>query len=79
MNKDQYADLGLFELFLTNNVWQEYADTFLDPEQIDDTIIAIHARRWQRGLSSRRLYRFKLPKAASARLRANPCSTIAVG
>ena len=38
MNKDEYAGLGLFELFLTNNVWQEYADTFLDPEQIDDTI-----------------------------------------
>ena len=38
MNKDEYAGLGLFELFLTNNVWQEYAVTLLDPEQIDDTI-----------------------------------------
>ena len=41
MNKD-YAGLGLFELFLTNNVWQEYADTFLDPEQIDDTIAPLY-------------------------------------
>lgn len=36
MNKDQHIDPDLFELFLTNNVWQEYAETFLDPEQIDD-------------------------------------------
>ena len=40
MNKDQYTDPGLFELFLTNNVWQEYAETFRDAEQIDDTDIS---------------------------------------
>ena len=40
MNKDQYIDPGLFELFLTNNVWQEHAETFRDLEQIDDTDIS---------------------------------------
>ena len=40
MNKDQHIDPDLFELFLTNNVWQEYAETFLDPEQIDDVDIS---------------------------------------
>ena len=76
MNKDQYTDPGLFELFLTNNVWQEYAETFLDPEQIDDT----DNRNTCPPLATRiKLYRFKLAKASSARLRANPCSTIAVG
>lgn len=36
MNKDQHIDPDLFELFLTEGVWKKYADTFLDPEQIDD-------------------------------------------
>jgi len=34
MNKDKHIDQDLFELFLTGQVYQEYADTFLDPEQI---------------------------------------------
>ena len=37
MNKDQYIEPDLFELFLTNNVWQEHAETFRYLEQIDDT------------------------------------------
>ncbi len=36
MNKDKHIDQDLFELFLTGQVYQEYADTFLDPEQIDE-------------------------------------------
>jgi HD-GYP domain-containing protein (c-di-GMP phosphodiesterase class II) len=40
MNKDQHIDPDLFELFLTKDVWKEYADTFLDPEQIDEVDIS---------------------------------------
>ena len=40
MNKDQYIEPDRFELFLTNNVWQEHAETFRDLEQIDDTDIS---------------------------------------
>jgi HD-GYP domain-containing protein (c-di-GMP phosphodiesterase class II) len=40
MNKDQHIDADLFELFLTEGVWKEYAETFLDPEQIDDVDIS---------------------------------------
>ena len=42
MNKDQYTGPGLLELFLTNIVWQEYAENFRDPEQIDDTDISLY-------------------------------------
>ncbi|MEC8137943.1 MAG: hypothetical protein VX107_17490 [Pseudomonadota bacterium] len=44
MNKNQYTGLGLFELFLTSNVGQEYAETFRDAEQIDDTDISQYMR-----------------------------------
>jgi HD-GYP domain-containing protein (c-di-GMP phosphodiesterase class II) len=40
MNKDQHIDADLFELFLTEGVWKEYAEAFLDPEQIDDVDIS---------------------------------------
>ena len=40
MNKDQHIDADLFELFLTEGVWKEYAETFLDSEQIDDVDIS---------------------------------------
>jgi HD-GYP domain-containing protein (c-di-GMP phosphodiesterase class II) len=40
MNKDQHIDEDLFELFLTEGVWREYAEAFLDPEQIDDVDIS---------------------------------------
>ena len=36
MNKDAHIDPDLFKLFLTAGIWKEYADRFLDPEQIDD-------------------------------------------
>ena len=42
MNKDQYIEPDLFELFLTNNVWQGYEETFRDSEQIDDTDISLY-------------------------------------
>ena len=40
MNKDQHIDPDLFELFLTAGVWKEYADTFLDPKQVDEVDIS---------------------------------------
>jgi HD-GYP domain-containing protein (c-di-GMP phosphodiesterase class II) len=36
MNKDAHIDSDLFKLFLTAGIWKQYADRFLDPEQIDD-------------------------------------------
>ena len=42
MNKDQHIDADLFELFLTEGVWKEYAEIFLDPEQIDDVDISLY-------------------------------------
>ena len=44
MNKNQYTGPSLFELFLTNNVGQEYAETLRDPKQIDDTDISQYMR-----------------------------------
>ncbi len=35
MKKDQHIDPQLFDLFLTNGVYLEYAEKYLDPEQID--------------------------------------------
>ncbi len=40
MKKDNHLDPDLLDLFLTSGVWQEYADLFLDPEQIDKPDIA---------------------------------------
>lgn len=39
MVKDQHIDAELFELFLKSNVWQEYADQYLEPFQIDEVDI----------------------------------------
>ncbi len=36
MRNDNHIDPELFDLFLTSGVWREYADTFLDPEQVDE-------------------------------------------
>ena len=36
MRNDQHIDADLFELFLESGVYQEYAETFLDPSQIDE-------------------------------------------
>ncbi|MBF0310592.1 MAG: response regulator [Magnetococcales bacterium] len=35
MVKDQHLDGELFDLFLTSGVYQDYADTYLPPEQVD--------------------------------------------
>jgi len=35
MKKDQHVDPQLFDLFLTSGVYLEYAEKYLDPEQID--------------------------------------------
>ncbi|HBT43209.1 MAG TPA: diguanylate cyclase, partial [Rhodospirillaceae bacterium] len=40
MKKDAHIDSELFKLFLTSGVFQEYADRFLEPYQIDDVDIA---------------------------------------
>ena len=40
MKKDSHIDPDLFELFLKSGVYQEYADRFLDPSQIDDVDIS---------------------------------------
>ena len=39
MRKDQHIDPDIFELFLTSGVYKEYADKFLQSEQIDDVDI----------------------------------------
>lgn len=39
MVKDQHIDADIFELFLKSGVYQQYADRFLDPEQIDEVDI----------------------------------------
>ena len=39
MVKDQHIDPDLFELFLTSGVYQQYADKYLDPAQIDEVDI----------------------------------------
>jgi HD-GYP domain-containing protein (c-di-GMP phosphodiesterase class II) len=36
MRNDSHIDPELFDLFLTSGVWRKYADTFLDPEQVDE-------------------------------------------
>ena len=40
MVKDQHLDGELFKLFLESGVYMDYADKFLDPEQIDEVLIA---------------------------------------
>ncbi|NNE63714.1 MAG: GAF domain-containing protein [Gammaproteobacteria bacterium] len=35
MNRDQHIDPDIFEVFIKNKVYLDYADEFLDPEQID--------------------------------------------
>jgi HD-GYP domain-containing protein (c-di-GMP phosphodiesterase class II) len=39
MCKDNHIDPDLFDLFLRSEVWQRYADEFLDPSQIDEVNI----------------------------------------
>jgi HD-GYP domain-containing protein (c-di-GMP phosphodiesterase class II) len=40
MKKDNHIDPDLFELFLTSGAYLEYANNFLDPEQIDEIDIS---------------------------------------
>ncbi len=40
MKKDQHIDPDLFDVFLREKVWLEYANTFLLPEQIDEVDLA---------------------------------------
>lgn len=42
MKKDAHIDPDLFELFLKAGIWKEYADQFLDPDQIDDVDISAY-------------------------------------
>ena len=35
MRKDQHIDPDIFELFLTSGVYKQYAERYLQPEQID--------------------------------------------
>ncbi len=39
MKKDEHIDPELFDLFLTSEIYKEYAERFLKPEQIDDVDI----------------------------------------
>jgi len=39
MTKDQHIDSDLFDLFLKSGVYQEYADQYMDPAQIDEVDI----------------------------------------
>ncbi len=39
MKKDQHVDADLFELFLTSGVYRQYAESSLQPNQIDDVDI----------------------------------------
>ena len=36
MSKDGKVDADLFEVFIRDGVYLQYAQTFLDPEQLDD-------------------------------------------
>lgn len=36
MKKDNHLDPDLLDLFLESGVWRKYADTFLQPDQIDE-------------------------------------------
>ena len=40
MTKDKHMDPDLFELFLKSGVYKDYAEAFLDPEQIDEIDIS---------------------------------------
>jgi HD-GYP domain-containing protein (c-di-GMP phosphodiesterase class II) len=40
MKKDNHIDPDLFELFLSSGVYLDYANKFLDPEQIDNVDIS---------------------------------------
>ena len=39
MKEDQHIDSDLFELFLSQGIYKQYADKFLDNEQIDNVDI----------------------------------------
>ena len=39
MKKDSHIDDDLFEIFLTSGVYKEYADQFLEKDQIDEVDI----------------------------------------
>jgi HD-GYP domain-containing protein (c-di-GMP phosphodiesterase class II) len=40
MKKDAHIDPDLFDVFLREKVWLEYANSFLLPEQIDEVDLA---------------------------------------
>ncbi|PKU26247.1 diguanylate cyclase [Telmatospirillum siberiense] len=44
MKKDNHLDPDLFELFLTSGVYKQYAEAFLQPEQIDEVDIGQYVK-----------------------------------
>jgi HD-GYP domain-containing protein (c-di-GMP phosphodiesterase class II) len=42
MKKDNHIDPDLFDLFLTSGAYLDYANNFLEPEQIDEVDISEH-------------------------------------
>ena len=40
MKKDNHIDPDIFEIFIQDRVYMDYAEEFLDPEQIDDIDLA---------------------------------------
>jgi HD-GYP domain-containing protein (c-di-GMP phosphodiesterase class II) len=36
MKKDQHIDSDIFDIFIKERIYLDYADKFLDPEQIDE-------------------------------------------
>jgi HD-GYP domain-containing protein (c-di-GMP phosphodiesterase class II) len=41
MKQDEHIDPDIFEIFIKNRVYLEYAEEFLDPEQIDEIDVAL--------------------------------------
>jgi HD-GYP domain-containing protein (c-di-GMP phosphodiesterase class II) len=44
MVKDQHIDPDLFKLFLSSGVYREYAEKFLQPEQIDEVDLTAYLK-----------------------------------
>ncbi len=42
MKKENHIDPDIFDTFVKNKVYLDYAKEFLDPEQIDESIISSH-------------------------------------
>jgi HD-GYP domain-containing protein (c-di-GMP phosphodiesterase class II) len=44
MVKDQHIDPDLFKLFLSSGIYREYAEKFLQPEQIDEVDLTAYLK-----------------------------------